>query len=68
MKNQKYAGYAWASFGPKTNYRLVINLFSCEECLTEDERKEPVDDLIAVNLPADNKRFCDRCGKVLGGF
>ena len=65
MKNQKYAGYAWANFGAKTNYRLVINLFSCEKCLTADEKKEPIDDLLTVDLPADKKHFCGRCGKLL---
>ena len=67
---KKYAGYAWASFGPKTNDQVMIDFFVCEECLTEDEKKdlEPGDDLLMVDLPADEKHFCDRCGKVLGGF
>jgi hypothetical protein len=67
VKNQVYAGYAWANFGPKTNDQVMIDFFVCEGCLTENEKKEfePQDDFLTVDLPDEGKNLCNRCGKVL---
>jgi hypothetical protein len=67
MEIQSFAGYAWAHFGPETDFHLKIDLLSCGSCLTEKEKKdlEPIDSLLTVNLPDEENYFCDRCGGLL---
>lgn len=67
MTNQtEIEAYAWCHFGPETQDRLVIDVLSCFDCLTSDEKEKSCGaDLVDFDLDDDEKYFCDRCKKPL---